>query len=99
MPPDPTPPRGPEPKSRWPLPLPWGRKPEDDPGWKVHPAADGRGAPAGSRMPRRRFWPLLVVLLVVNYWIASTVPDKPARTRISYSPQFLHEVQNSNVRQ
>ena len=26
-----------------------GREKKDDPGWKVHPAADGRGAPAGSR--------------------------------------------------
>jgi cell division protease FtsH len=40
---------------------------------------------------------LLIVLLVVNYWIASTLPDKPARAHIAYSPQFLHEVQASNV--
>jgi cell division protease FtsH len=98
MPPDPTPPRGQEPKTRLPLPGPWGGK-NDGPGWKVHPAADGRGAPAGSRMPRRRFWPLLVGLLVINYWIASTLPDKPARAHISYSPQFLQQVQGSNVRQ
>ena len=50
-------------------------------------------------MPRLRFWPVLLVLLVVNYWIASTLPDKPARAHISYSPQFLRQVQNSNVSQ
>jgi cell division protease FtsH len=50
-------------------------------------------------MPRVRFWPLLVVLLVANYWIASTLPDKPARAHIAYSPQFLHQVQGSNVSQ
>ena len=48
-------------------------------------------------MPRGRFWPILVTLLIVNYWIASTLPDKPARAHIAYSPQFLHEVQASNV--
>src|SRR4029079_15159236 len=96
MPPDQKPPRPPETKSRFPFRLPWEAK-KDDPGFQVHPAADGRGAPAGPRYPRRRFWPLLIVLLVVNYWIASTLPDKPARAHIAYSPQFLHEVQASNV--
>jgi cell division protease FtsH len=94
---DPNPPRGREPKPRFQLPGLGGKK--DAPGWKVHPAADGRGAPTRSRMPRPRFWPIVVVLLVVNYWIASTLPDKPARAHIAYSPQFLHEVQDSNVRQ
>jgi cell division protease FtsH len=98
MPPDPKPPRAPEPKSRFALPGLGGPK-KDEPGWKVHPGADGRGAPAGSRMPRRRFWPVLIVLLVVNYWIASTLPDKPTRAHISYAPQFLHEVQSGNVSQ
>jgi cell division protease FtsH len=50
-------------------------------------------------MRRWRLWPLLLVLLVVNYWAVSTVPDKPARARISYSPQFLKQVQGNNVRQ
>ena len=38
-------------------------------------------------------------LLVVNYWAASTFPDKPARARIAYSPQFLSEVKDNNVSQ
>jgi len=96
MPPDPTPPRGQEPKARFRLPGPVGAD-KDGPGWKVHPAADGRGAPTRPRLPRGRFWPILVTLLIVNYWVASTLPDKPARAHIAYSPQFLHEVQASNV--
>jgi cell division protease FtsH len=50
-------------------------------------------------MRRWRLWPILVALLVVNYWAASTFPDKPARARISYSPQFLSEVKGNNVKQ
>ena len=97
MAPDPTPPRGREPKGPFQLPGFGGKN--DPPGWKVHPAADGRGAPTRSRMPRPRFWPIVIALLIVNYWIASTLPDKPARAHIAYSPQFLHEVQGSNVSQ
>ncbi|MDX6571703.1 MAG: cell division protease FtsH [Gaiellales bacterium] len=97
MAPDPTPPRGREPKGPFQLPGFGGKN--DAPGWKVHPAADGRGAPTRSRMPRPRFWPIVIALLIVNYWIASTLPDKPARAHIAYSPQFLHEVQSSNVSQ
>jgi cell division protease FtsH len=99
MPPDPKAPQ-PEPKGRFSLPGSWGGKKGDDArGWKVHPAADGRGAPPPPRMPRWRFWPVLAALLIVNYWVASTFPDKPERAHISYSPQFLHEVQGANVSQ
>ncbi len=95
MAPEPTP-RAPEQKSRIPSGL-RGSKPHM-PGWKVHPAADGRGAPPPPSPIRRwRLWPILVVLLVVNYWAASTFPDKPTRAHISYSPQFLHEVRGNNV--
>ena len=96
MPPEPTP-RAPEKKSRLPFPGPWNRK--DEPGWNVSPGADGRGAPPTPPMRRWRLWPILVVLLVVNYWAASTFPDKPPRARIAYSPQFLSEVKDNNVRQ
>ena len=98
MPPDPKATR-PETKPRFPLQPPWGGQ-QHEPGWKVDPAADGRGAPPPrSRMPRLRFWPLLIFLLVINYWVVSTLPDKPARAHISYSPQFLHEVRGANVSQ
>jgi cell division protease FtsH len=98
MPPDPKATR-PETKPRFPLQPPWGGQ-QHEPGWMVDPAADGRGAPPPrSRMPRLRFWPLLIFLLVINYWVVSTLPDKPARAHISYSPQFLHEVRGANVSQ
>src|SRR5690349_4150943 len=97
MAPDPTPSRGREPKAPFQLPGFGGKS--DAPGWKVHPGADGRGAPTRSRMPRPRFWPIVIALLILNYWVASTLPDKPARAHIAYSPQFLHQVQNSNVSQ
>ena len=48
-------------------------------------------------MRRWRLWPILVALLVVNYWVASTFPDKEPRAHIAYSPQFLREVQRDNV--
>ena len=51
-----------------------------------------RAADRSAPMRRWRLWPLLLALLVVNYWVASTFPDKPARARIAYSPQFLSEV-------
>src|SRR3954471_20708576 len=96
MPPEPTP-RAPEPKSRLPFQWPPWKKKEEEPGWNVSPGADGRGAPPPTPMRRWRLWPILVVLLVVNYWAASTFPDKPARARIAYSPQFLSEVKDNNV--
>ncbi|MDX6560524.1 MAG: cell division protease FtsH, partial [Gaiellales bacterium] len=98
MPPEPTP-RAPEPKPRLPFPGPWNRK-KEGPGWNVSPGDDGRGGPRPpSPMRRWRLWPILVALLVVNYWAASTFPDKPARARIAYSPQFLSEVKSNNVSQ
>ena len=100
MPPEPTPPSGPEGKSRIPRPGSWGTKkvaPGEQPGWKVSPSADGRGAQPPKRRPFWRLWPILIGLLVVNYWVASTIPDKPERARIAYSPQFLDQVKGNNV--
>jgi cell division protease FtsH len=50
-------------------------------------------------MRRWRLWPFLLGLLVVNYWVASTFPDKPERAHIAYSPQFLRQVRSDNVSQ
>src|SRR6195952_2523054 len=99
MPSEPTP-RAPEKRSRFQLPGGFGgdRK-AGQPGWRVHPSADGRGSPPPkSPMRRWRLWPILAALLIINYWVASTIPDKPARAHIAYSPQFLREVQRNNVR-
>src|SRR3954471_18699663 len=92
-------PRAPEKKSRFQLPAGMGARKDGPPGWRVHPSDDGRGSPP-SRSPMRRWrlWAILASLLLLNYWIASTIPDKPARAHISYSPQFLREVQGNNVR-
>src|SRR6195952_4595168 len=99
MPSEPTP-RAPEKRSRFQLPGGFGgdRK-AGQPGWRVHPSADGRGSPP-PKAPRRRgpLGPILAGLLILNYWVASTIPDKPARAHIAYSPQFLREVQRNNVR-
>src|ERR1700675_4832931 len=102
MPPEPTPPQGPEQKSRFPRPAWGGGKkvaPGEQPGWKVSPSADGRGAEPPKRRSYVRLWPVLLALLAVNYWVASTIPDKPARARIAYSPNFLSQVKQDNVRE
>ena len=51
---------------------------------------DGRGAPPPPKPPMlpryaRRIWPFLLVLLALNYWVASTIPDKKARVEIPYT--------------
>src|SRR3954469_73189 len=98
MPPEPKP-RAPEKKSRFQLPEALGPGKDGKPGWRVHPSADGRGSPPPrSPMRRWRLWPILAALLILNYWIASTIPDKPARAHIAYSPPFLREVQRNNAR-
>jgi cell division protease FtsH len=98
MPPEPKP-RAPERRSRFQLPEGLGPGKDGHPGWRVHPSADGRGSPPPrSPMRRWRLWPILAGLLILNYWVASTIPDKPARAHISYSPQFLRQVQHDNVR-
>jgi cell division protease FtsH len=74
------------------------------PGWKVTPAPDGRGPkPNLPQRPRRnsRWWivGLVVVLLGLNLWISSQALKPNARVRIPYSPTFLSQVQNNNVKE
>jgi cell division protease FtsH len=69
--------------------------------WKVEPAPDGRGAPPPPKPPMlpryaRRIWPFLLVLLALNYWVASTIPDKKARVEIPYTV-FKNQVRAGNV--
>ena len=62
-------------------------------------------APGGPRLPKpqpRRFrfgWWIawLLVLLALNYWIASRAVQPVSRIRIPYSPFFLDEVRNGDV--
>ena len=74
------------------------------PGWKVTPAPDGRGPkPNQPQRPRRtsRWWivGLVVVLLGLNLWISSQALKPNARVRIPYSPTFLTQVQDNNVKE
>src|SRR3954454_6029191 len=76
------------------------KKPHHFP-WKVEPSPDGRGAPPPPKppmMPRfaRRIWPFLLILFALNYWVASTIPDKKARVEIPYTI-FKSAVRDGNV--
>src|SRR5579884_1218637 len=77
--------------------------PPRPPGWRVTPAPDGRGQPAGGQPPspnRNARWlvALLVLgLLALNLWISSQALKPNARVRIPYSPTFLSQVKADNV--
>ena len=64
------------------------------------PEPSPRAKPPGSPTRRRLIrWVILlaVVLLVVNYWVASQATQAHPRERIPYSPVFLQEVRSGNV--
>jgi cell division protease FtsH len=75
------------------------------PGWRVTPAPDGRGGqkPGGGQPPRRnRRWLIVILVLALfglNLWISSQALKPNARVQIPYSPTFLTQVQNNNVRE
>ena len=75
------------------------------PGWKVTPAPDGRGSPKKPTppplRPNPRWWIalLVVVLLVLNVWISRQALGPAARVQIPYSPTFLSEVKQGNVKE
>jgi cell division protease FtsH len=75
---------------------------EDDaerPPWKVEGAPPPEPQPGGlmPRMPGgRRIWLLLIVLLAVNWWFASTLPDHSRRLTASYT-FFRSQVTGGNV--
>src|SRR5262245_61634618 len=69
--------------------------------WRVEPSPDGRGAPPPPKPPMlpgfaRRIWPFLLLLFVLNYWIASTIPDHKARVELPYTV-FKNQVRQGNV--
>ncbi len=91
--------RAPPPRDR-PPPTP----PQRTPGWRVTPAPDGRGAQGGGRPPgpsRSRWWiaAFVVVLLGLNLWISSQALKPNAPIRIPYSPTFLTQVKDGNVKE
>jgi cell division protease FtsH len=74
------------------------------PGWKVTPAPDGRGVKPGAsppRSPRSRWWVGLFVvgLLALNLWVSSQALQPNAPVRVPYSPTFLTQVQDGNVKE
>src|SRR4051812_31594359 len=82
-----------EPRPRTPLPRSGAGKP---------PLPNAPGGPA-RRMPRmpgsRMFWIIVLGLLALNYLsVALFAPGKAKSVRIPYSPAFIQEVTNSNVK-
>jgi cell division protease FtsH len=71
----------------------------------VEPAGDGRGAPPPAKpplMPRRRrgtFLTVVLVLLALNFVAALVTGGPKQRDRVPYSPFFLTQVRDGNVRQ
>ncbi len=73
-------------------------------GWKVTPAPDGRGVRTGATppgTPRSRWWIALLVLglLALNLWVSSRALQPNAPVRVPYSPTFLTQVENGNVKE
>src|ERR1700722_18467751 len=77
--------------------------PQDEGGWRVSPAPDGRGTPEKHK-PRpphrwRGFWIFFVVLLAGN-WLSALIaqPGGQSRVTVPFSPYFIQQVQTGNVR-
>ena len=73
-------------------------------GWRIDPGPDGRGTPdkESSAPPGLgwRFLLILVFLLAVNVTVVSLIgpEQKTQRVRIPYSPVFLTQVREGNVK-
>jgi cell division protease FtsH len=64
------------------------------------PVLGGRGTSPGRR-PRLSLWPLLLGVLALfafNYWAASRAVEPAPRLHVPYSPFFLEQVRDGNVR-
>ncbi len=76
---------------------------EGKPGFKVTPSPDGRGAPA-KKPPMlpwsfRRFLVILVALFFLNWVLVQIFAPPAERITVPYSPTFLTEVRESNVKE
>ena len=86
------------------------RRPDEPPprvtsGWRVTPSPDGRGrpdSPAGtkSKGPNPRWLVIVLIagLLALNLWISTEALKPNSRVRIPYSPTFLTQVKDNNVK-
>ncbi len=73
------------------------------PSWKVDPAPDGRGKPP-EKPPMlpfswRRFVVILAVLLALNYLFVAIFAPAEERKQISYTPNFIQQVEKGNVKE
>ena len=84
-------------------PLPPAGMPRDEGCWQVAPAPDGRGMPEQHKpTPPHRlrvFWIFVVVLLAVN-WLSVLLfqPGAHPRVRVPFSPNFLTQLQDGNIK-
>ena len=73
------------------------------PSWKIDPAPDGRGKPP-EKPPMlpfswRRFVLILAVLLALNYLFVAVFAPAEERKQISYTPNFIQQVEKGNVKE
>src|SRR5215211_3104365 len=90
----------PPPDPRTPLPPPSER---GKPSWRVDPSPDGRGAPPRKTpmLPFRpgRFLLIIVLLFALNYLFVAIFAPPTERIRIPYTPNFLKQVRDGNVKE
>jgi cell division protease FtsH len=75
--------------------------PQDEGGWRVAPAPDGRGTPdAPKQRPPHRwrgFWIVVAVVLAINWLSLLMVQSSQPRVKVSFSPYFLDQVTAGHV--
>ncbi len=77
--------------------------PQDEGGWRVAPAPDGRGAPQQpkGRPPHRvpAFWLFFLALLALN-WVALLMANSSGqpRVKVPFSPYFLQQLEAGHVK-
>jgi cell division protease FtsH len=77
--------------------------PQDEGGWRVAPAPDGRGMPEQHKPPPphrlRAFWLLFAGLLAVNWlFVLLAQPPGQPRVKVPFSPYFIEQVEAGQVK-